>query len=84
MNICNKSYGSDKYSNEGVSCKYCHVISDDMGDFDLFNSYTTRDYTLQITIIHRLVFSVTVFTAPLGSGFQQWTITCFPVHVYTG
>jgi hypothetical protein len=31
------------------------------------------DYTLQITITHRLVFSVTVFTAFLGSVFQQGT-----------
>jgi hypothetical protein len=29
------------------------------------------DYTLQITITHRLVFSITVFTALLGSSFQQ-------------
>jgi hypothetical protein len=32
--------------------------------------YVARDYALQITITHRLVFSVTVFTALLGSGFQ--------------
>jgi hypothetical protein len=35
--------------------------------------HTTRDYTLQITITHRLVFSATVFTELLGSGFQRLT-----------
>jgi hypothetical protein len=34
---------------------------------------TTRDYTSQITITHRLVFSVTVFTALLVNDFQQWS-----------
>jgi hypothetical protein len=43
--------------------------------------HTTRDYTVQITITHRLVFSVTVFTALLGSGFQQWTFLCSRPHV---
>jgi hypothetical protein len=33
----------------------------------------TRDYNLQITIKHKLVFSVTVFTALLGIGFQRRT-----------
>jgi hypothetical protein len=35
--------------------------------------YWPRDYTLWITITHRLVFSVTVFTALLGNGFQRRT-----------
>jgi hypothetical protein len=43
--------------------------------------HTTRDYTLQITVTHRLVFSVTVFIALLGNGFQQWTFICSRVHV---
>jgi hypothetical protein len=47
---------------------------------DLLDSYTTRDYTLQITITHRLVFSVTVFTALLGNVFQQWKFLCFRAH----
>jgi hypothetical protein len=40
---------------------------------DLLNSQITCYYTLQITISHRLVFAVTVFTALLGSGFQRRT-----------
>jgi hypothetical protein len=36
--------------------------------------YWSRDYTLQITITHRLVFSVTVFTALLVSSFQRQTL----------
>jgi hypothetical protein len=28
------------------------------------------------SLSHRLVFSVTVFTALLGNGFQQWTSLC--------
>jgi hypothetical protein len=35
---------------------------------------TPRDYALQITITQRLVFSVTVFTALLGSGYQQCSV----------
>jgi hypothetical protein len=35
--------------------------------------HTTCDYPLQITITHRLAFSVMVFTALLGNIFQQWT-----------
>jgi hypothetical protein len=42
--------------------------------------HTTLDYTLQITITHRLVFSLTVFTALLGNVFQQWTFLCFRTH----
>jgi hypothetical protein len=47
-------------------------------------THTTRDYTLQITVTHRLVFSVTVFTALLGKGFQQWTFLCSRAHVLAG
>jgi hypothetical protein len=36
---------------------------------------------LQITVTHRLVFSVTVFTALLGNIFQQWTFLCSGAHV---
>jgi hypothetical protein len=39
--------------------------------------HTTRDYTLEITITHRLVFSVTVITALVGSGFQRRTFHFF-------
>jgi hypothetical protein len=35
--------------------------------------HTICDYTLQITITYRLVLSATVFTALLGSSFQQRT-----------
>jgi hypothetical protein len=45
---------------------------------------TIRDCTLQITIIHRLVLSVTVFTALLGSGFQQWTFPFLCAHALIG
>jgi hypothetical protein len=44
-------------------------------------NHTSRDYPLQITIVHRLAFSVTVFTALLGNLFQQWTFLCFHAHV---
>jgi hypothetical protein len=46
--------------------------------------HTTRDYTLQIAITQRLVFSVTVFTALLGNVFQQCTFLCFRVHALAG
>jgi hypothetical protein len=39
---------------------------------DLLDTYTTRDCTSQISITHRLVFSVTL----LGSSFQQRTFLC--------
>jgi hypothetical protein len=39
--------------------------------------YWTRYYTSQITIVHRLVFSVTLF----GSGFQRQIFLCFLPHV---
>jgi hypothetical protein len=35
--------------------------------------HITRDYNSQITVTERLVFSVTVFTVLLGSGFQRQT-----------
>jgi hypothetical protein len=38
---------------------------------------TTSDCTSQITILYWLVFSATVFTALLGSGFQRWTFPFF-------
>jgi hypothetical protein len=47
---------------------------------DLLNTYTARDYTLQITITRRLVFSVMF----LGNGFQQLTFPCFWAHVLAG
>jgi hypothetical protein len=52
--------------------------------WDLVDIYTTRDWTLQITITQRLVLLVTVFTALLGNGFQQWTFFGFRAHVLTG
>lgn len=39
--------------------------------------HTTRDYNLQTNDSHRLVFSVTVFTALLGSGYQRRTFPHF-------
>jgi hypothetical protein len=41
----------------------------------------TRDYILQITATHRLVISVTVFTALLHNGFQQSTFLLFCTRV---
>jgi hypothetical protein len=41
-----------------------------------FIGLLTRNYTLQITVTHRLVVLVTVFTAVLANVFQQWTILC--------
>jgi hypothetical protein len=45
---------------------------------------TTRDYTLQLTIRHRLVFSVTVFTALPCNVFQQCAFLCSRAHVFRG
>jgi hypothetical protein len=36
---------------------------------DLLDIHTARDYTSQITVTQRLVFSVTVITALLGNVF---------------
>jgi hypothetical protein len=36
--------------------------------------------TLHRSLSHRLVFSVTVFTALFGNVFQQWTFLCFRAH----
>jgi hypothetical protein len=41
--------------------------------------HIARVYTLQITVTYRLVFSVTVFTALLGSGFQRCRVLRFRV-----
>jgi hypothetical protein len=46
--------------------------------------HTSRDYSLQITVTHRLVFSVTVFTALLRNFFQRWTFLCFRSHILAG
>jgi hypothetical protein len=46
--------------------------------------FTARDYTLQITITQRLMFSVTVFTALLGNIFQQWTFFYSRSHILAG
>jgi hypothetical protein len=40
--------------------------------------------TIQITITHILLFSVTVFTALLGRVFQQSTFLCSRAHVLAG
>jgi hypothetical protein len=44
----------------------------------------TLTHNSQITVTHRLVFSVTVFTAMLGNGFQHWTFFCPRAHVLAG
>jgi hypothetical protein len=50
---------------------------------NLLSSETTRD-SLYKSLSHRPVFSVTVFTALLGDGFQQWTFLCIRAHVLAG
>jgi hypothetical protein len=45
---------------------------------------TTHDYTLQFTIAHKLVFSVTGFTALLDNVFQQWAFFCSQAQVLVG
>jgi hypothetical protein len=45
----------------------------------------SRDnYTLQTTVTHRLVFSVTVFIVLLGNGFQRRTFLCSRTDVLAG
>jgi hypothetical protein len=44
---------------------------------DILHSLITRDYNLQITIVHRLVFTVML----LGSGIQRRMFLCFRVHI---
>jgi hypothetical protein len=51
---------------------------------DLLDTFKTRDYILQITIIHKLVFPVTVFTVQFGNVFQLWMFLCFRAHVLAG
>jgi hypothetical protein len=48
---------------------------------------TTRDHTLQISVTHILVFSVTVIVALLGIGFQRYRVLGFYYtsnKLYTG
>jgi hypothetical protein len=47
---------------------------------DLLNTNTARDYTSQITITHKPVFSVTL----LGNGFERRAFLCFRAHVLAG
>jgi hypothetical protein len=44
----------------------------------------TPDTNSRITVTHRLVFPVTVFTALLGNFFQLWTFLCSRSHVLAG
>jgi hypothetical protein len=46
--------------------------------------HTTRYYTSQITVTHRPVFSATIFTALLDTGFQLCTFLCSWAHVLAG
>jgi hypothetical protein len=66
-----------------MQCMCLHIVtwlSDDRRVLDwwldLLSPYTTCDYTLHITIAHRLVFSVTL----LGNGFYQWMFLSFRTH----
>jgi hypothetical protein len=52
----------------------------DGGNRIYWTLYATEDHTSQITITHRPVFSVTDFTALLGSGFQQCSVLDFRVQ----
>jgi hypothetical protein len=54
---------SNDFTNNTVTCS-----SDCRGGFGLV---TTRDYTLQVTITHRLAFSVTVVSALFGNVVQR-------------
>jgi hypothetical protein len=78
-----------KRKNSSVVEAYCHVITVTLDGVCIGNRIywtlkTPRDYTLQITITQKLLFSVTVFTALLGNGFQQWTFLCSRAHVLAG
>jgi hypothetical protein len=46
--------------------------------------YTQLVTPLYKSLSHRLVFSVTIFTAPLGNIFRQRTFLCFRAHVLAG
>jgi hypothetical protein len=54
-----------------------------IGFIELLNTQLMT-YNLQITVTHRLTFSVTVFTALLGNVFWQWTFLCSQAHVLAG
>jgi hypothetical protein len=64
--------------------QHCHVsnnyrrVLDWLSDF--LDIFTARDYTLQITITHKPVFSVML----LRNGFQRRTFLYFRGHVITG
>jgi hypothetical protein len=64
----------------------CHALSDYRRALDwwlyvyLLHTYTTRFYTSQITITHKLVFSVTLS----ANGCQRSTFLCFCAHVLAG
>jgi hypothetical protein len=45
---------------------------------------TTPDYNLLITTTQRLVFTVAVFSAPIGNVFRQWTFFCVRTRVLAG
>jgi hypothetical protein len=47
---------------------------------DLLDNFTVRDYTSQITVTHRLVYSVTL----LRSSFQRCSFLCFGAHFLAG
>jgi hypothetical protein len=52
--------------------------------YDLYrdhcNRLTTPDYTLQITVTHWPMFTLTIFTALLGSGVQRRSVVAFRVQ----
>jgi hypothetical protein len=60
---------------------YRRVLIDDCSYWTV--KHITRDYTLQITITHRLVFSVSLHCS-VGNIFQQWTFLCSWAHVLAG
>jgi hypothetical protein len=47
---------------------------------DLLGTFTAREYTSQVTIIHKLVLSVILF----ASGFLRRMFLCFQDHVLAG
>jgi hypothetical protein len=63
--------------NPKIHCRIHKSVALDPILSHLKSVYILNSYNLHITITHRLLFSVTVFSALLGSGFQRQTL---PFH----
>jgi hypothetical protein len=78
LNWYRKAYISCSHLEHTHILTYIHTVtwwSDYRRGFDwqsdLLHTFTACDYTLQITVTHRLVFSVTVLTALFDNFFQN-------------